>query len=544
MNSSAVNLQDITVLYCEDEADLRNVTGDVIKQFTKEVFLAENGKIGLEIFKEHADDIDLIITDVNMPEMNGLEMAKEIKSINFNIPIIVATAFSNSSYLLEAIELGIDKYVLKPIDIKKLFNVMKQSLLYHELQDLYRDNLTHLGNRNALIKELKIESPSIVALIDIDDFSILNELYGEDNGDKILINFKYLIESHFTKEEFGLYRVGADKFVIHAKDNNLSQDDLKAKCLEFITIVDDTGIELDTGNNINIGITIGIAKSTKHQTFENAQRVLNSAKSKFIQVMVYDEDIHDTHKNFEENLSWVKKLKDGLFDGHFKAHFQPIVDSRTKEISKYEALIRYIEDNGDIVPPFKFLPIAKKAKLSSKILELMISECVNFIKGKNNTVAVNLSFEDIKNKDTFQFIIDKLQENNDISHHLHFELLETEEIEDFDIVRNFIKEVHKFGCKVGVDDFGAGYSNFNMLEALKVDFVKIDGSLINSVDVDENQEIIVDTIASYAKRTGIATVAEFVSKESIYDKINALGIDYAQGWYFGKPISYQEVETN
>jgi EAL domain-containing protein (putative c-di-GMP-specific phosphodiesterase class I) len=93
-------------------------------------------------------------------------------------------------------------------------------------------------------------------------------------------------------------------------------------------------------------------------------------------------------------------------------------------------------------------------------------------------------------------------------------------------------------------DFGAGYSNFNMLEALKVDFVKIDGSLINSVDVDENQEIIVDTIASYAKRTGIATVAEFVSKESIYDKINALGIDYAQGWYFGKPISYQEIETN
>ena len=164
MNSTAVNLKDITVLYCEDEDDLRTVTGDVIQQFTKKVFLAENGQIGLELFKKHADEIDLIITDVNMPEMNGLEMAKEIKAINFNIPIIVATAFSNSSYLLEAIELGIDKYVLKPIDIKKLFTVMKQSLLYHELQDLYRDSFTRLPNRNALIKELKFETESILAL--------------------------------------------------------------------------------------------------------------------------------------------------------------------------------------------------------------------------------------------------------------------------------------------------------------------------------------------------------------------------------------------
>ena len=131
MNANAVNLKDITVLYCEDEDDLRNVTGEVIKQFTKEVHLAQNGKIGFETFLKYQDDIDLIVTDVNMPELNGLEMARKIKEINPNIPIIVATAFSNSSYLLEAIELGIDKYVLKPIDIKKLFSVMKQSLLYH-----------------------------------------------------------------------------------------------------------------------------------------------------------------------------------------------------------------------------------------------------------------------------------------------------------------------------------------------------------------------------------------------------------------------------
>jgi len=541
MNSNAVNLKDITVLYCEDEDDLRNVTGEVIKQFTKEVYLAENGRVGFETFLNHQESIDLIITDVNMPELGGLEMARKIKEINPNIPIIVATAFSNSSYLLEAIELGIDKYVLKPIDIKKLFGVMKQSLLYHELQDLYRDNLTHLGNRNALIKELKQTRPSIIALVDIDDFSILNELYGEENGDKLLLQFKTLLQEFFPKPEYDLYRVGADKFVVNVKNTEMTQDELRLECLDFIHVLDKSGVSFDNGSSINIGVTVGIAKSSNHRTFENSQRVLSMAKKKLIQVMQYDETVHDTQKNFEENLSWIKKLKDGLFDGHFKAFFQPIVKSDTKSIYKYEALIRYIEDDGEVIPPFKFLPIAKKAKLSSKILKLMLHECINFIKIKHSTVAVNISFEDIRNKDTLEYIVKLLEEHEEISKFLHFELLETEEIEDFELVRKFIDTVHLYGCKVGVDDFGAGYSNFNMLEALKVDFVKIDGSLIRSVDTDINQEIIVDTIASYAKRTGVETVAEFVSKETIYDKIKFLGIDYAQGWYFGKAISMDEV---
>jgi len=540
MNSRVVNLKDITVLYCEDEADLRNVTGEIIKQFTKKIYLAENGREGLEIFTKYSNEIDLIITDVNMMEMNGLEMAREIKKINFNIPIIVATAFSDSSYLLEAIELGIDKYVLKPIDIKKLFLVMKQSLLYHELQDLYRDHLTHLPNRNALVKNLKQFDETLIVLLDIDDFSILNELYSEAMGDELLISFKNIILEFFNNENFTLYRVGADRFVIHALDTSLTQNMLKNNCIKLIKHIEDYGVEIDD-IHINFAITIAISKSKSNIAYENVQRAFNMAKAKFIQIVQYDETIHDTHKNFEENLTWIKKLKDGLTDGHFKAYFQVIVDSKTKEIYKYESLIRYIEDDGTVIPPDKFLPIAKKAKLFTGIIKLMIQECLNFIKTKSSIVAVNISFADIKNKDTYDFIMKELDANKEYTNKLHFELLETEEIEDFDMVKKFIDEVHTFGCQVGVDDFGAGYSNFNMIEALKVDFIKIDGSLINNVDNDETQAIIVDTIAGYARRVGIKTVAEFVSKESIYKKINELGIDYAQGYYFGKPISYTEI---
>ena len=102
MSADVARLKDITVLYCEDEDNLREVTSGILKSFTKKQYIAVDGLEGLEYFKKHQDEIDLVITDVNMPNMSGLEMSKEIKSLNANMPIIVATAFSNSEYLFNA----------------------------------------------------------------------------------------------------------------------------------------------------------------------------------------------------------------------------------------------------------------------------------------------------------------------------------------------------------------------------------------------------------------------------------------------------------
>jgi YesN/AraC family two-component response regulator len=114
-------LKNITILYAEDEDDLRDVTVSILKTFTKNQLVAKNGKEAYDIFLKHEDEIDLIITDINMPILNGLDFIKQIKEINVDIPVIVTTAFSNKEYLLEAIDIGVDKYVLKPIDITKIY---------------------------------------------------------------------------------------------------------------------------------------------------------------------------------------------------------------------------------------------------------------------------------------------------------------------------------------------------------------------------------------------------------------------------------------
>jgi len=526
-------LKNITILYAEDEKSLRDITLNILKGFTNKQYVAENGLEGLELFKKHEEEIDLIITDVNMPQMNGLDMIKEIKKINPNIPIIVATAFSNTEYLLEAIDIGVDKYILKPIDMKKLLQVMSQSLLYHELKDLYIDKLTRLPNRNKLKKDLELTAQDLMALINIDKFSTINDLFGEDNGNKLLIEFSMIIKQFFSSEDYRIYRIESDKFAVVAKDYAMDIKEFEALCEKFANHIEENAIFIEE-NEIDLNVTIGIACADNKLAYKYTERVINYARKRFEQILVYDNSFN-IQESFEDNIKWVKEVKKGLKEGLFVAFYQPIVNTQTQEIYKYEALIRYINEQGEVIAPIKFLDIAKKAKLYSYIIEIMLLEAIGLIKEQGKRVAVNISFDDITNTKTTKKIYDTLEENKEYMHLLEFEILESEEINNFETVTTFIDKVKSLGCSVGVDDFGAGYSNFNMLTNLNIDFVKIDGSLIKNIDTSKNQQIIVETIADFSKKFGFKTVAEFVSSEEIYEKIKKLNIDYCQGYHFGKP---------
>jgi diguanylate cyclase (GGDEF)-like protein len=533
-------LKNITILYAEDEKDLREVTHQILKGFTKKQYVAENGQEGLELFKAHEKEIDLIITDVNMPILNGLDMVKEIKKINLNIPIIVATAFSNKEYLLEAIDIGIDKYVLKPIDIAKLLQVMSQSLVYHELKDLYTDKLTNLPNRNKLKKDLSENNVDLMALLDIDEFSTINDLFGEKIGDTILFELAKKLRSYFSEEKYFVYRIEADKFAIVSKQNNQNVEDFYQDCKIFADKIEKESLLIDE-DEIDINITIGIAQGDGARAFKYSQRVINYARTKLQRIMIYNDSFR-IQQSFEENIKWVKQLKVGFRENLFQAYFQPIVDTKTQEIYKYEALIRYITKDGVEIAPFHFINVAKKTKLYPNIIKIVIKDSFKLIKNKNKRVSVNISFDDIANEETTAFIYEILEENKEYTQFLEFEILESEEISDFNEVSKFISEIKKFNCIVGVDDFGAGYSNFNLLTLLDIDFVKIDGSLIEKINTSKDLEIIVNTIANFSKEFKVKTVAEYVSNEDIYNKIKELNIDYCQGYYFDKPLSYDKIK--
>ncbi|MDX4039102.1 EAL domain-containing response regulator [Aliarcobacter skirrowii] len=538
MNKEIDRLKNINVLYAEDEKELRDITSEFLKSFTKTQYVASNGEEGFNLFLEHQDSIDLIITDINMPILSGMDMIKKIKEINPKIPIIIATAFSNKEYLLEAINIGVDKYVLKPIDISKLLQAMLQSLNYHELKDLYTDNLTKLANKNRLQKDLKYSNNDLLALLDIDEFLATNDLFGEKIGDKILIEFASKMRNYFSSKDFSLYRIESDKFAVSPK-NPIDIDTFFVICRDFLDTIESDAFLIDD-NEIDVNVTIGIAKGDGEQAYKYTKRIINYARKKFQKIMIY-EDSYNIHKSFEQNIMWIKLLKQGFKENLLKAFFQPIVDTKTKEVLKYEALIRYISLDGKVHGPYEFLEVAKKTRLYQNIVKVILDDSLKLIKEKKKKVSINISYVDLIDDKTKKYIYDFLEKNREFVNNLEFELLESEEIIDFNIIKDFITNVSKYSCKVGIDDFGAGYSNFHILSKLDISFVKIDGSLIKDIHNSKELEIIVRTIASIAKDFHIKTIAEFVATENIYEKVKALNIDYSQGYYFDKPLTFEEI---
>ncbi|AXX85397.1 EAL domain-containing protein [Aliarcobacter skirrowii] len=538
MNKDIDRLKNVNVLYAEDEKELRDITSEFLKSFTKTQYVASNGEEGFNLFLEHQDSIDLIITDINMPILSGMDMIKKIKEINPKIPIIIATAFSNKEYLLEAINIGVDKYVLKPIDISKLLQAMLQSLNYHELKDLYTDNLTKLANKNRLQKDLKYSNNDLLALLDIDEFLATNDLFGEKIGDKILIEFASKMRNYFSSKDFSLYRIESDKFAVSPK-NTIDIDTFFVICRDFLDTIESDAFLIDD-NEIDVNVTIGIAKGDGEQAYKYTKRIINYARKKFQKIMIY-EDSYNIHKSFEQNIMWIKLLKQGFKENLLKAFFQPIVDTKTKEVLKYEALIRYISLDGKVHGPYEFLEVAKKTRLYQNIVKVILDDSLKLIKEKKKKVSINISYVDLIDDKTKKYIYDFLEKNREFVNNLEFELLESEEIIDFNIIKDFITNVSKYSCKVGIDDFGAGYSNFHILSKLDISFVKIDGSLIKDIHNSKELEIIVRTIASIAKDFHIKTIAEFVATENIYEKVKALNIDYSQGYYFDKPLTFEEI---
>ena len=205
------------------------------------------------------------------------------------------------------------------------------------------------------------------------------------------------------------------------------------------------------------------------------------------------------------------------------------------EITKYETLVRMIGKNKEIIPPLEFLSISKRTKLYSHITLEVINQACNTFKNRKESFSVNLSIDDIKDAHTVQEIIKTLIKTNTASK-IIFEILESEGIENYEDVTNFITQIKALGARIAIDDFGTGYSNFEHILKLNVDYIKIDGSLIKGMKENNKHKIIVETIIDFAKKVGSKTIAEFVYDQEILDITKQIGIDFAQGFYVGKPF--------
>ena len=405
---------------------------------------------------------------------------------------------------------------------------------------LYTDNLTKFPNRAKLIEELQTNNLTLeaVCLININSFKEVNDFYGHKVGDTILIDVAKLIDENIKKEgsHIKLYKFPSDNYCLTSTKN------CKESFIELVkTIIESVykKVFLYEPYEIDIRVTAGISFSNKNNKLITADIALQSAKKDHKDFLVFYDEL-DKFREYENNMLWTKKLKSAFINDNIEVYFQPLVNNKTLRVDKYECLVRLIEDDGKVVAPYFFLDISKRSNQYTKLTKIVLKKSFQKFEHLPFEFSVNISYEDIENPDFLDFIKGLLKKYK-VANKVVFEILEDESIKNYNLLISFVDEVKALGCKVAIDDFGSGYSNFEHLLKMNIDYLKIDASLIKNIAINENSYKITKTIIEFAKNLNLKTIAEYVENEEIFNIVKDLGADYSQGYFFSAPISAPTV---
>jgi PAS domain S-box-containing protein len=650
--------KNLTLLYVEDNEDVRKATLYFLEEFFDDIIIAKDGSEGFQEFynsniSESIHKIDLIITDINMPIESGLSMAKRIRELDEHIPILILSAYSDTNYFLESISLGIDGYILKPIEMKQFVKVLNKVItkinteltLQHNLHLLQQyQNLTdksaiisktdshgiityvneefcktskysqeelighshriirHPDNPTSLFTEMwdtiknkkqmwkgvvrnlnkdkgsyyvnatitpildtnnevieyialrnditevmnprrqlqdaifNAEEP-LVVMLKIENYDNIENFLGKDMIEEIDKRFsKLILDKVPTECNFDLvYSLDNGKYAITKDLKNCTKniEEIIVSLKKFQQRINETKIDL---GDIDYDISAILSISYTGNVYENVKlgiRELLQSKQKFI---IADHLSENKYESARRNITTLTKVKKAIEDFRIISYFQPIVNNKTEEIEKYESLVRLVDENGDILPPFFFLDVAKEGQYYSDITAIVLRNSFNALKNTKMNISINLSALDIEKASTREELYKLLEEYKEDANRVVFELLEDENVHDMKTIKEFIQKVKSVGVKIAIDDFGAGYSNFERLLEYQPDILKIDGSLIKNIETSEYSLAVVKTIVTFAKSQNIQTIAEYAENKEIFEILKSLDVDFSQGYYFGKPL--------
>ena len=423
---------------------------------------------------------------------------------------------------------------------------LEEKLLFDEAHDI----LTGLLNRHefelrlflTLSEAIKHDKVYFVAIINIDDFRVINDVLGYDVGDELLKEFSKFMRDNIP-DHIILSRLGGDEF--GALFVNCTETAVISTC-EFLKrqVMNWRFIWKDTPFKITVSIGISsINKESKNVStvLTNADFACNEAKKvSKNRVQVYSKDSVAFIKR-KEQLEIFLKLKNVIEQGKLFLLFQKIEPVNPVDKYHYETLIRIKEDNK-LISPIAFLEVAENFQMVFDIDMWVIRNVFRLLYELKKIceidfmLTINLSSKTISDIRCFD-VIKELAEHYEIdSKTIGFELTETAAIINFDVAIELIGKLKGMGFIILLDDFGSGMSNFSRFQSLQVQVIKIDGSLIKNVAINEFDKSLVRGIVDIAKTIGAKTVAEFVHNKVTYDECKTLGIDFLQGFYVQKPL--------
>ena len=542
------------ILVADDEMINREILGEILKQ-DYDVIYACDGKETLTKIRENIDVLSLVILDILMPEMSGLDVLRELRESGelVKIPVIVATSEKKSE--VESLQLGATDFIPKPypdIDVI-LARVIRTIELYEDrdiIQLTERDSLTGLYNREYFYRyaeqfdQYHNDMAMDAVVVDINYFRMINERYGKAYGDDILRSIGEQVRD-MVKDSGGIVcRREADTFLVYCPHRNDYQD-----------ILDKASVKLrddGTGQNrvrLRMGIYQNVDKSIDiERRFDRAKMAADQVKDNFTKpIGEYDIKLHD-RQIYAEQL--IEDFPRAIEEKQFQVYFQPKFDIRpdTPILASAEALVRWVHPTLGMISPGAFIPLFEDNGLIQTLDRYVWEETAKQIKewknecGYSVPISVNVSRIDMYEPKLADTLISILKNHGLTGQDLLLELTESAYTQDSKQIIETVEKLRDLGFQIEMDDFGTGYSSLNMISNLPIDALKLDMQFIRNAFSDGGNTHMVEVIIGIADYLSVPVIAEGVETEEQLRALKALGCDLVQGYFFSKPVPAREFE--
>ena len=518
------------------------------------------------IENENGEFIDGIILDVNFASMEFLNMSKD-KIINnrlsevYNnfseyeddlLSILKRINKSKSECISRELKITQDKW-----GVISIYSISEDSfsIIINDVTEIKKhsdemehlanyDTLTNLLNRHNLLESLielvRKNDDFTIYFIDLDDFKNINDTLGHNTGDEILrIVANRLLSLSIEHDDIVVGRLGGDEFLVIKKGKN-SDTEIK-QLAERILVVLSEKIQY-SNHDFNLRASIGISTYPY-----DADEVFTLLKYADVSMYQGKEDGGGNYKIFSEKMIEDLKLQSNLSSAidknEFEVYYQPMYDLEKEKIIGAEALTRWNSPTG-IIPPDKYIYLAKKSRDIIKLDEFVLREACRCCKAMNDigipdfSVSVNISYIAIKQTDFIDNLCKIINEEKVNPNYIKLEVTEDEIIDDMEFVINILNELREIGFKIALDDFGVGYSSFNYIKNLPLDTLKIDRSLLISLEEDKKTLAIIETLINLFHTLDLNVICEGVELESQLELLKDINCDGIQGYFISKPIGF------
>ncbi len=513
---------------------------------------------------------DVVLLDLNMPEVSGIEILTEIRNDQAlkHLPVIILTSSTDAETKMKALELGATDFLAKPVDASELALRLRNTLAAKAYQDQLAnyDALTGLPNRGLFNDRVEIalklaarnESSLAILNIKIGRFNEVKDTLGQSAGDSVMkeisarlsdcVRDSDSVTAEVDDSSQQLARISSDEFMLLLP--NLRRTEDAAVVAERLASSLSATITIDTAE-VAIGASVGIAAYPNDGDdagvlFRNAASAASFAEqTQGINYQFYSEEFN---RQSQRRLQVEGQLRRALERDEFTLNYQPKVYVQSGKMYGVEALIRWNNAELGFVSPVEFIPIAENAGLIPAIGEWVLREACHQQRqwqlagfGHIN-VAINVSVQQFHEPGLPELINSIIEESGADTERLTLEVTESVLAGDVEESIRVLKELKALGPKLSIDDFGTGYSSLSYLKQFPIDELKIDRSFIIEVESDHRDEAIVSTIIFLAHALGLKTVAEGIEEEGQLRVLREKNCDIYQGYYYAKPMPAADLE--